>query len=72
MGNVKMVNMLTTVFVSFLKKFYSSKMYDQHFPNSFRLETVHELPFSNFSSLMDLKKINKSWYKVNSPFTNTS
>ena len=56
MGNVKMVNMLTTVFVSFLKKFYSSKMYDQHFPNSFRLETVQELPFSNFSSLMDLKK----------------
>ena len=55
MGNVKMVNMLTTVLVSFFKKFYSSKMCDQHFARFLSFETVHELPFSNFSSLMDLK-----------------
>ena len=67
MGNVKLVNMLTTVLVSFFKKFYSSKMCDQHFARFLSFETVHELPFSNFSN-----KFNKSWCKVNSPFTNTS
>ena len=55
MGNVKMANMLTNVFVSFFKKFIHQKCAINISQDFFRSQTVHELPFSNFFSLMDLK-----------------
>ena len=54
MGNVKMVNMLTTSFIShflILRKKCAIDISQDFFCS----ESVHELPGSIFSSLIDLK-----------------